>query len=79
MYPRLMQLSLTLMLTLGVASGVHAQSRTRTPAQGDKATVLPVLNNASGKVEAYLLLEPTMTPIAGARWRVGQSSLDAAF
>jgi hypothetical protein len=79
MYPRLLQLSLTLTLALGVASGAHAQSKPRTPAQGDKATVLPVLNNVSGKVEAYLLLEPTSTPVAGARWRVGQSSLDAAF
>jgi len=79
MYPRLLQLSLTLMLALGAAAGAHAQSKARTPAQGDKATVLPVLNNVSGKVEAYLLLEPTTTPVAGARWRVGQSSLDAAF
>ncbi|TWI09423.1 hypothetical protein IP93_02039 [Lysobacter ruishenii] len=79
MYPRLLPLSLTLMLALGVATGAHAQSKARTPAQGEKAAVLPVLNNASGKVEAYLLLEPTTTPVAGARWRVGQSSLDAAF
>ncbi|GAB3747987.1 hypothetical protein GCM10028795_11280 [Lysobacter olei] len=79
MYPRLLQLSLTLILALGVASGAHAQSKARTPAQSDKAAVLPVLNNVSGKVEAYLLLEPTATPVAGARWRVGQSSLDAAF
>lgn len=79
MYPRLLQLSLTLMLALGVAGGAHAQSKPRTPAQGDNSAVLPVLNNASGKVEAYLLLEPTTTPVAGARWRFGQSSLDAAF
>ena len=79
MHPRLLQLSLTLMLALGVAGGAHAQSKPRTPAQGDNSAVLPVLNNASGKVEAYLLLEPTTTPVAGARWRFGQSSLDAAF
>ena len=59
MHPRLLQLSLTLMLALGVAGGAHAQSKPRTPAQGDNSAVLPVLNNASGKVEAYLLLEPT--------------------
>lgn len=78
MYPRLLQLSLTLMLALGVAGSVHAQTKVR-PAQTDKSAVLPVLNNASGKVEAYLVLEPTTTPVTGARWRFGQSSLDAAF
>lgn len=79
MYSRLLPLSLSLMLALGAPAGVYAQSKARTPAQGDKAAVLPVLNNASGKVEAYLLLEPTATPVAGARWRFGQSSLGAAF
>lgn len=74
---RLLQLPLTLMLALGVAGGAHAQSKA--PARADNSAVLPVLNNASGKVEAYLLLEPTATPVAGARWRFGQSSLDAAF
>ena len=59
---RLLQLPLILMLALGVAGGVHAQSKV--PARADNSAVLPVLNNASGKVEAYLLLEPTATPVA---------------
>lgn len=78
MYPRLLQLPLTVLLAVGVATGVHAQSAVTPPLRNDN-TMLPVLNNASGKVEAFLLLEPTSAPAAGARWRVGQTSLDAAF
>ncbi|MGH8077525.1 MAG: hypothetical protein ACREPE_09410 [Lysobacter sp.] len=63
------------MLAFGVVAGAHAQS---TKARSD-ATLLPILNQTSGKLEAVLLLEPTGTPTAGARWRVGNTSLDAAF
>ncbi|WP_196778860.1 hypothetical protein [Lysobacter silvisoli] len=61
------------MLALGAASGAHAQASKRA-----EATYLPVWN-ANGKVEYLLQLEPTATPVAGARWRVGSNSLDAAF
>jgi len=54
---------------------VHAQS---TASRGD-AEMLPVWNNTSGKLEAVLLLEPTGSSSAGARWRVGRTTLDAAF
>ena len=70
-----LRLLLTFMLAFGVASGVHAQS---TASRGD-AEMLPVWNNTSGKLEAILLLEPTGVSPAGARWRVGRNSLDAAF
>jgi hypothetical protein len=63
-------LSLTLLLALGMASGVHAQSKP-TPQRGDQA-VLPIVN--SGRLEGFLLLEP-----ADARWRSGDKTLDAAF
>ena len=75
MHNRLLRLPLALLLALGVATGAHAQS---TKSRGD-ATVLPILNQASGKLEAVLLLEPTGAPTVGARWRFGDTSLDAAF
>ena len=49
---RRLSLSLALVLALGVAGGARAQSAA-------EKTVLPVWNNASGKVEAVLVLEPT--------------------
>ena len=62
-----------LLLALGVAAGsAHAQSKR-------DQTVLPILDNASGKVQAYLLLEPTENGKTGARWRSGNNTLDAAF
>jgi len=72
---RLAQLPLVLMLAFGAATGAHAQSK---PAAGENA-VLPIWNNASGKLEAYLLLEPTRDAQTGARWHFGGNSLDAAF
>jgi hypothetical protein len=50
--PRLLSLPLALILALGAAGGARAQS-------ASEQTVLPVWNNASGKVEAVLVLEPT--------------------
>lgn len=79
MYKRLLRLPLALLLALGVAAGAHAQSSASPSRNNNDATVLPVWNNASGKLEAVLLLEPTGTPTAGARWRAGSTSLDAAF
>jgi len=73
---RLLPLSFALLLALGAATGAHAQSR---PDGRTEQTVLPVWNKASGKLEAILLLEPTDGAQAGARWRFGDNSLDAAF
>jgi len=73
MSARLLKLSLTLLLALGVAAGAAAQSR-----RAD-STWLPVWNNASGKLEAYLVLEPTDAPQVGTRWRFGNNSLDTTF
>ncbi|MGH8073363.1 MAG: hypothetical protein ACREO4_04715 [Lysobacter sp.] len=75
---RLLRLPLALLLAIGVAAGAHAQSPDKSTARND-ATVLPVWNNTSGKLEAVLLLEPTGSAANGARWRVGRTTLDAAF
>lgn len=63
-----------LLLAIGLQAGAHAQVK-----RGDQA-VLPVVDHASGKVQAYLLLEPTTDGRASsARWRAGDGSLDAMF
>ena len=61
-----------MLLALGAASGGHAQSK-----RAD-TTLIPVWNT-NGKLEAVLQLEPTTAPVAGARWRMGENTLDAAF
>ncbi|MGV8944380.1 XOO1806 family protein [Thermomonas sp.] len=63
------------MLALACASGsVQAQAK-----QGKRdSAVVPVLNKASGKLEAFLLLEPTTTT-AGTRWRFGSTTLEATY
>ncbi|WP_407354653.1 hypothetical protein [Luteimonas sp. R10] len=65
------------MLASGVAAGAHAQNR---PERDDR-TVLPIWNNASGQLEALLVLEPTddQTAKSGAQLRFGGNRLDAAF
>lgn len=73
----LLRLPFVLMLAFGVAAGAHAQSLNKAGTRD--TTVLPVWNKASGKVEAFLELEPTGIPTAGARWRGGNTTLDAAF
>src|SRR5678815_3879666 len=75
MIARHLQLPLALLLALGVATGAAAQSASR---HGDQ-TVLPVWNDTSGKFEAYLVLEPTEDAETGARFRFGNTSLDATF
>ncbi|MCF7222533.1 hypothetical protein L3V18_12165 [Lysobacter sp. TLK-CK17T] len=78
MRTRLLQLPLALLLVLGAATGARAQSTA--PTAASDSTVLPVWNNASGKLEAVLLLEPTGTQLAGTRWRFGaNNTLDTAF
>jgi hypothetical protein len=74
MLSRLLRMPLALLLALGVAAGASAQS-----AGKHGQTVLPVWNNASGKVEALLVLEPVDGAKAGARWRFGGSALEATF
>ena len=73
---RAAQLSVALLLAFGVATGAHAQAR----GAGKRAeqAVLPVWNQSSGKLEAVLLLEPAQGGM-GARWRSGNTTLDAAF
>lgn len=68
-----------ILAAIGAAADASAQ-QAKTAAEDHDASVLPVWNHASGKVEALLLLEPTGQPASGARWRFGGSnSLDAAF
>lgn len=70
----LARLLTALLLAAAAATGAYAQVK-----RSDQ-TVLPIVDNSSGKVRAYLVLEPTAEgPSAGARWRFGDSSLDAAF
>lgn len=69
------RLSLVLLLAFGVATGAAAQSTN----SGDTA-FLPVWNNASGKVEAILVLEPAENSVkSGVRTRFGSNSLDAVY
>ena len=71
MYRRL-SLLLVALLALGGPAAAQAQSVQDT-------AVLPVWNNASGKLEAYLVLEPSDVANARVRKRFGMTSLDAAF
>jgi len=65
------RLMLALGLALAAASGASAQDKRN-------QTVLPVLD-PSGKVEAFLVLEPAATNPASRRWRFGENQFDAAF
>jgi len=65
------QLLLTASLVLATLSGAHAQSR--------NTVELPVWNQASGKIEAVLLLEPTSDAVVGIRNRFNAGTLDATF
>lgn len=74
------KLVLAAMLAFGVATGAHAQGQP--DAKRDDQTVLPIWNNASGRLEALLVLEPADADTAarsGARLRLGGNRLDAAF
>jgi hypothetical protein len=78
MLPRLLRIPLALMLALGGITGAPAQSIGTSPGSGEQ-TVLPVWNNASGKLEALLVLEPMGGAQAGTRWRFGNKALDTTF
>jgi len=79
MSARFLQISLALVLALGVAPVVGAQARSKAAADRHQQTILPVWNNASGKLEAMLVLEPTDGAQVGTRWHFGGSSLDTAL
>lgn len=65
------------LIALVCAGGAtHAQSR---PGKRD-ATVVPVLNKGSGRLEAVLLLEPASSGVGtGARWKFGSTTLEATY
>jgi hypothetical protein len=79
MSPRLLQLPLALLLAFGVAAAAPAQALDKSAGDPAKQTVLPVWNNASGKLEALLVLEPVDGAKAGTRWHFGNNSLDTTF
>lgn len=70
---RHLRLPTALLLALGLAAGAHAQT-----AGKRLSTQLPIIGS-DGKVQAVLELEPTGEATAGARWRLGGNSLNAAF
>ena len=72
MKARLHTTALFLLLALGASAGAAAQSRS------DSAW-LPVWNKASGKLEAYLVLEPAKDAQVPGRWRFGNNTLDATY
>ena len=78
MSPRLLQLPLALLLAVGSITGAAAQSLGLASGTSEQ-TVLPVWNNASGKLEALLVLEPMGGAQAGTRWRFGNKALDTTF
>ena len=72
MTAHLPRLLLAALLALGCVAPTLAQQR-------QDSAWLPVWNNASGKLEAYLVLEPTQAPQIDNRWRFGNNSLDATY
>jgi hypothetical protein len=79
MSARLLQLPLALLLAFGLAAIAQAQPRGKPGTDKSSQTVLPVWNNASGKLEALLVLEPVDGAQAGARWRFGNNSIDTTL
>ncbi len=65
------RLVLALGIALAAATGASAQEKRN-------QTVLPVLDT-SGKVEAFLVLEPAGANPASRQWRFGENRFDAAF
>ncbi len=73
MKAKLPKLAATLLLAICVSAGAMAQTR---PAN---SAWLPVWNKASGKLEAYLVLEPAQESQVSSRWRFGNNMLDATY
>lgn len=74
---RLLPLAAAL-FALAFASG-NAQAQTKAGKRND-AKMVPVLNKANGKLEAVLMLEPaTSATGTGARWRFGNTTLEATY
>ncbi len=71
MKPRLLPSLLFAALSVATAGDALAQAN-------KGMTVIPVVNNNSGKVEGMVVLEPT-AKAAGARWRFGSNTLESAF
>lgn len=60
-----------------LCAGAVASAQSKQNAQ---STWLPVWNNTNGKLEAYLVLEPTEgSAQLGNRWRFGNNSLEATY
>ncbi|MGJ7902247.1 hypothetical protein [Lysobacter sp. 1R34A] len=76
MLKHLRQLPLVLSLAFGVAAGAHAQAL---PGKRAEPTYLPVWNQNNGKLEYLLQLEPASNQVAGARWKAGSNTFDAAL
>lgn len=71
---RFATLAIAVLLAFAAAAGsAHAQGK-----RGDQ-TVVPILDRTSGKVQSFLVLEPSDSPQAGARLRSGTNALDAVF
>jgi hypothetical protein len=66
--------NLTAFLALAMSAGAYAQAT-----KNDDTMQLPIWNQASGKVEAVLLLEPADQASVGVRRRFSEGALDAAF
>jgi len=79
MSARLLQLPLALLLAFGLATGVSAQTRAKSTPKRHEQAVLPVWNNASGMLEAMLVLEPMDGAQVGTRWHFGGNSLDTTL
>jgi hypothetical protein len=76
---RLLTLSLVVLLALGAATDAAAQGRDKAAADRRGQAVLPVWNNANGKLEALLVLEPVDGAQVGTRWHFGNASLDSTL
>jgi hypothetical protein len=78
MNPRLLPLAAAALALVFASGAAHAQAK---KAHRGDPKVVPVLNKDSGKLEAVLLLEPATDGAngAGARWRFGNTTLEATY
>lgn len=74
---RLLPLAAATLALAFASAGVHAQNAA---AGHGNARAVPVLNKDSGKLEAVLYLEPATSNFGtGARWRFGDTTLEATY